>query len=159
MKNKLKPLILIAFCFANFQLVSQSDSCATEPLDSASFEAQPWFGNNDYLLDLLDSLGYWDGQNILFENLPVEGGFDIGAKIWIPIKAWVYRNDNGTGGATIEQVEESIRQLNDVFSGRYNNNGQAHPHTMIQFYLTCNITFLSPCWCYHRHGKVKDTSL
>jgi hypothetical protein len=43
----------------------------------------------------------------------------------------------------VHDVEAKIRKLNDVFSGRRNEFGQAHPHTMIQFYLVCEITYIN----------------
>ncbi|MCG9881835.1 MAG: hypothetical protein MH472_14665 [Bacteroidia bacterium] len=135
-----KPKYILIFLFlllATQQLDAQTDSCSTVPLDSVSFESQPWFGNNEYLIDLLDSLGYGSGENLN------NGGFDSQVKYWIPIRAWVYNDDSGTGGATVQEVEKRIHELNDVFSGRFNLNGNAHPHSMIQFYLACDITYIN----------------
>ncbi|MBX2986235.1 MAG: hypothetical protein KF882_09755 [Bacteroidia bacterium] len=68
---KMKKCFFLTFLFGLFvQTNAQTvNSCGAEPLDSASFEEQPWFGNNEYLLNLLDSLGYWQGQNLMFEDL------------------------------------------------------------------------------------------
>lgn len=41
-------------CSYTLQLNAQN--CQTEGLDSSSFEAQPWIGNNQMLYDLADSV-------------------------------------------------------------------------------------------------------
>jgi hypothetical protein len=47
----------------------------------------------------------------------------------IPIRAWAYREDNGTGNITLNQLNQIITNLN----ARY------HTYTNIQFYLLCNV--------------------
>lgn len=117
--------------------------CGTPPMDSASFVNKPWYGNNQYLLDKLDSLGYgWQQGGVQNKTSIAEGGFEQ-ILYWVPLKAWVYNDDNGDGGISQSQVEASIRRLNAFFAGRINNFGQAHAHSQIQFYLKCNVTFIN----------------
>lgn len=134
---------LLAFCFfmlAVSNLRAQtSRTCGILPMDSATFVNKPWHGNNQFLLDLNDSIGYPTANPKNGSN----DGFDTQTVYWIPIKAWVYNDDNGNGGISHVEVEESIRSLNRHFSGVKNTTGQAHPHTLIQFYLKCNISYLN----------------
>lgn len=53
--------LIVCFCMNAAQ---GQNGCGTEPLDSASFEEQPWVGNNQYLLDLLDSMGF--GNSVIY---------------------------------------------------------------------------------------------
>jgi len=53
MRIILLSLVFISLCFNPHFSMAQ---CATEPLDSASFESQPWFANPAYLINLRDSL-------------------------------------------------------------------------------------------------------
>ncbi len=134
-------LFYLIFTFLLFPSLAKSqpyNSCGTVPMDSANFENQPWYGNNQFLLDLVDSV---HNSRPLPKNL-VEGGFDSQAVYWIPVKTWVYNGNDGSGGLDLAQVETSIRTLNENFSGITNITGNAHPHTMIQFYLSCNISYI-----------------
>lgn len=57
---------------SSFDMLAQE--CQTQPLDSINFEAQPWFGNNQMLYDLADSVSQ---LAISIENTSgYEGGFD-----------------------------------------------------------------------------------
>lgn len=47
-----RAILLLAICFC-INAAQGQEGCGTEPLDSTSFEEQPWIGNNQYLLDLL----------------------------------------------------------------------------------------------------------
>lgn len=47
----------------------------------------------------------------------------------IPIKAWIYRNNNGTGNISMGQVYQLVNYLNDIFER----------NTNISFYLLCDI--------------------
>lgn len=73
-------LVLISLYFnPNFSMAQ----CATEPLDSASFESQPWFANPAYLTNLRDSLTlvHQSDSGITlnkstFDLSNINGGFD-----------------------------------------------------------------------------------
>ncbi len=114
-------------------------SCGTPEMDSLVFLSKPWIGNNQFLLDIADSVGY--GQSAVPKS--ASGGFDPQGAYWIPVKAWVYNDNNGNGGIVEAEVEESIRSLNEYFAGEVNNNGNAHAHMMIQFYLRCSIEYVN----------------
>lgn len=142
--KKLLFLILVVLITSN--LFAQSPyQCGTPPMDSVSFMNKPWVGNNQFLLDLVDSVNV--------ENPPseakhqgvslIEGGFDSEVVFWVPVKAWVYNDDNGVGGMGEHRVAESIKRLNEYFAGDIDDNNEAHPHSQIQFYLKCNITYVS----------------
>jgi len=49
-------LLSLVFISLYFNPHFSMGQCATEPLDSASFESQPWFANPAYLINLRDSL-------------------------------------------------------------------------------------------------------
>lgn len=108
-------------------------------MDSTTFVNKPWIGNNQFLIDIADSVGYGNQAIPKSES----GGFDPIAVYWIPVKAWVYNDNNGTGGIDEAEVEESIARLNEFFAGEVNDNGNAHSHTLIQFYLRCSIGFIN----------------
>lgn len=71
-----------------------------------------------------------------------EGGFDEQVIYWIPVQVMVYRNSHNPHSPP-DSVMEAIRLLNAQFSGLQNITGQAHPHTKIQFYLKCGISYYS----------------
>lgn len=95
--------------------------CDTNEIDSTIFLSKPWIGNNQILIDIADSI------DALITPVPKSGTgvFDPQAIWWIPIKAWVYNDDNGDGGITEAQVENSIRRLNEYFAGTVNNTGNS----------------------------------
>jgi Secretion system C-terminal sorting domain len=86
----------------------------------------PWYGNNKYLESLLDSIGYpSNAQRIV--------GLD---RVWfrVPIKFWVYRFSNGTGGPSISDLQIYIDNLNRM----YNELND----TKIGFYMKCEIGYV-----------------
>jgi hypothetical protein len=86
----------------------------------------PWYGNNKYLENLLDSLGYpSNAQRIV--------GLD---RVWfrVPIKFWVYRFSNGTGGPSNQDLQIYIDNLNRM----YNELND----TKIGFYMKCEISYI-----------------
>lgn len=98
--------------------------CFTRSLDSLEIEAQPWFGNNQYLYDFMATSDYSGGTEC--SNCRVNT-----AEYRVPINAYLYHRDDGTndpGDLTIEEIEQVIRQVNLLYE----------PHG-IQFYLNCNI--------------------
>ncbi|MEJ7821743.1 MAG: hypothetical protein WKF85_05435 [Chitinophagaceae bacterium] len=68
-------------------------------MDTTEFVELPWFDNNQFLENFLDSIGY----------PPAGRGYRIvGAPrvtFWIPIKFWIYRDDNGNGGPDLRQLQ------------------------------------------------------
>lgn len=113
--------------------------CGTLPIEDA-YLRDPFYGNSKALLDILREVGY-DMPEDYLENLDTYGNYigrnkDYGNKASapvlreIPIKAWVWRNYNGSGNISLSQVNQVIDGLNQLFS----NN------TNIRFYLLCDIT-------------------
>ncbi len=96
--------------------------------DSTEAETLPWFGNNQYLNNFLDSIGY----NSTATNRIITS--DI-AKYKVPIKFWVYRRSNGTGGPNLQQLQNYIDNLNRVYN--------VENRTLIGFYLRCDIGFIN----------------
>src|SRR4030095_9132636 len=92
---------LMGSCFARGQ---EDSTCLTPEMDSTEFMQQPWFDNNDYLESYLDSIGYPPdgGGNRIVNNV----------KFWIPVKFWIYRYDDGTGGPTMVQIQRLLDNLN-----------------------------------------------
>jgi hypothetical protein len=91
------------------------DMCGTVELSQKKIEKLPWYGNNQYLYNLLDSSGYFDKrfshEKVLYR---------------IPVTFWVYRNNDGTGGPPESELREMMINLNMPY---INNN------TGILFYL------------------------
>ncbi|NTS42504.1 pre-peptidase C-terminal domain-containing protein [Flavisolibacter sp. BT320] len=84
---------------------------------------------NDMLETFLDSIGYPSevSTNRIIGRPQV--------RYWIPIKFWIYRDDNGNGGPTPVQIQRLMDDLNFRFN--QNNN------TMIGFYQKCEPSFIN----------------
>lgn len=95
--------------------------------DTTELESLPWFGNNQYLENFLDSIGYPSASNRIV-------GLDR-VRYRVPIKFWVYRRTNGTGGATMENIRDYMNNLNRVYN--VDNN------TWIGFYMKCDVTVIN----------------
>lgn len=110
-----------------FSQAQEDSTCLTPEMDSTEFMAQPWFDNNNYLETYLDSLGYppAGGGNRIVNNV----------KFWIPVKFWIYRYDDGTGGPTMVQIQRLLDNLNR----QYNQNN----NTWIGFYMKCDPIFVN----------------
>lgn len=109
-------------------LTTDSLGCGTEERDSLEFENLPYFNNNDYLEDLLDSLEYPGIEDLLGKNYA-----DYPTRYWIPIKFWVIRNSAGTGGATELQIRKLMNDINEIYR---------ESNTLIQFYQQCHIGYI-----------------
>ncbi|MBA2629049.1 MAG: T9SS type A sorting domain-containing protein [Rickettsiaceae bacterium] len=116
------------------------DNCGTKTIENG-YLWDEFYGNNQQLLDILLKHDVNIDQNYL-ENLEgvnetpflEEGRFAAASPIYyIPVKAWIYRNNNGTGNISTGQVQEVITQLNDLYSS----------NTNIHFYLICDISIIN----------------
>ncbi|PIY08756.1 MAG: hypothetical protein COZ18_10650 [Flexibacter sp. CG_4_10_14_3_um_filter_32_15] len=119
-------LILILFVLGTNLSFAQKENdperaCGTHNMTDQEMEALPWYGNNQYILDYLDSL---EGNS----NMRVERVFD-GYKV--AVQAWVYRKDDGTG--TVPEDSDIMNLLN-VANEILKANG-----VQVQFYLLCNV--------------------
>lgn len=96
------------------------------------------YGNNQKLLDIIAEEnipvpeGYYEYLGI--EN-PVEKSRAAAepGKVYIPIKLWIYRNNNGIGNINSFHAYQMINSLNTIFA----NN------TNLVFYLLCDISFIN----------------
>ena len=125
----MKSILTAIFVIISFFTYAQTnDKCLTAEMDTTAFENLPWYDNNDYLENYLDSIGYpTSNVSNRIVGLPV--------RYWVPVKFWVYRNSLGIGGPDARQ----IRLLMDDLIRRYNQTN----NTMIGFYLKCAITFVN----------------
>jgi len=74
-------------------------------MDSATFINTPYYGNNQYLLDLLSDL------DINFESS--NKVFNEEVLFRIPIKLWVHRNGS-EGGIDLDRILDMITTLNEI---------------------------------------------
>ncbi|WP_416864896.1 MAG: T9SS type A sorting domain-containing protein [Imperialibacter sp.] len=126
----LKPLsVLTPNASVTYDAIS-GDTCGTQDIDNTAFYQLPWVGNNQYLDDLLDSVGWpFDPVDPAYRVEP-----NTVVKYRIPVAFWVYHRNDGSGGITDNQVKELIDKLNDDF--RENGTG-------IRFYLLCLPTHIN----------------
>lgn len=126
----------------SFQITSsiKSTSAACGSIASPdSWKKDKYFGNNEELV-----------KNLLRHKVNIDSNYldlleknDQSAKMTsesmfshestpflIPIRAWIYREDNGTGNITLNQLNQIITNINNRF----------RTYTNIQFYLLCNVT-------------------
>lgn len=125
MKKGLFILLLNAVMLVSYSQSPDTLECTYPDMDTTELEALPWFGNNDYLVDFLDSIGYPGPQARIVDNV----------RFWIPVKFWVYRNSMGTGGPTLANLQTYIDNLNRFFN-QLNN-------TWIGFYMKCDVTYIN----------------
>lgn len=119
-----------------------NNDCGTVGIDSTAFENLPWFGNNAYLEYFLDSIGYNNNTSNATNRIVYS---DV-AKFKVPIKFWVYRNNNGLGGPTLRQLQNYIANLNRFFT--------IDNRTLIGFYMKCEIGFIDD----DNHTNVDNTN-
>jgi len=113
--------------------------CDAPDRDTTELEALPWFGNNQYLENFLDSIGY---PPAAASNLVI--GLNQ-VRYHIPIKFWIYRNSAGFGGPNMEQIQDYMRNLNHFFN--------TANHTLIGFYMKCEIGYIDD----DNHLEVSDS--
>lgn len=127
-KYILTSLSLLFINFAIAQIDTTNRGCSTPDIDTTEFQQLPWFDNNQFLENFLDSIGYpaaGSGNRIVGD--PV--------RFWIPIKFWIYRDDNGNGGPTQFQIQRMIDKLNRIYNQQNN--------TLIGFYMKCEPTYIN----------------
>lgn len=115
---------LMLNCFSQTYQIIDNDA---DDRDTTELESLPWFGNNQYLNNLLDSMGYPSSADRIVGSDRV--------KYRVPIKFWVYRRSDGTGGPNLQNLQTYIDNLNRIYNT--DNN------TWIGFYLLCDIGFIN----------------
>ncbi len=79
-----------------------SETCGTEPVDSLAAISQPYYGNNQFLINLADSV-----EAGSCSTCRVTGG--LAPEVFrIPVKVWMYRTNEGLGGLANDRVERLI---------------------------------------------------
>jgi len=114
MKYCLLPLLLLT----PITILFSQDTDYDEYLDDQEFEKLPWYGNNQFLYDFLDSIHY--DENCLEDN---------NAYLHIPIKIWMYMDHDQ--GVFSRKAKTMVSELNYFFD--LNNVG-------VRFYLHPGIT-------------------
>lgn len=125
---------------AQLDIASKYDMCGTVTPENSHIN-DPFYGNNQALVDLLIENGVNISENYLnelddrgnYKKSNLERFSSESTVYFIPIKFWVYRNNNGTGNVNTTQIQEVIDELNDIFE----------PVTNIQFYRLCEISFIN----------------
>ena len=111
MKKQL--ILLITLIFFSVLVYGQEDTtnqqCLTTDMDTTEFKNLPWFDNNQFLEDFLDSIGYVSGVGNRIIGVPR-------VTFWIPIKFWIYRDDNGNGGHTLREIRSMMDNLNRLYN-------------------------------------------
>lgn len=130
----MKNFILIIICSFSFNIgIAQIDTtgneCSTPDIDTTEFKQLPWFDNNQFLENFLDSIGYPAAG---LGNRIVEAPR---VRFWIPVKFWIYRDDNGNGGPTQFEIQRMIDKLNRIYNQQNNS--------LIGFYMKCEPAFIN----------------
>lgn len=121
--TKLLPNTRITPSGATSDNWSEPDFCTTDDMDSTEFKQLPWYGNEQYLEDLLDSIGYPSGG-------PVARVEQAGVRYRIPVVFWVYNNSAGT------DITPDDREIRDAIE--HVNADHRNSDTGFRFYLPCN---------------------
>jgi hypothetical protein len=133
--NFFKVVIIAGFfILSSYSLLfSQEIECGTLPKTDEEMQALPWYGNNKYLEQLLDSINFYEpnplyyGETGLINEVPQ-------SNYKVPIQFWIYRDSNGNdNGMNETYVQSRIDELNEF----YLNTG-----TQIQYYSTCEIKYI-----------------
>lgn len=120
-----KYFLTISFLFCLQTIIAQTNNlynpCGTEEIDSTEFKQLPWFDNNPFLENFLDSIGYPAANNTTNR---IVGAPSV--RFWIPIKFWIYSNTNNPNQT---QIQTMLDKLNNLYNVQNN--------TQIGFYLKC----------------------
>ena len=87
---------------------SEPDYCTTIDMDTTEFKQLPWYGNEQYLENLLDSVGY--------PSPCPTCRVEVGVRYRIPVVFWVYNNSAGTdrrGVPEDDDIRETIDRVNE----------------------------------------------
>jgi hypothetical protein len=120
-------LLMMATGFG--QTTTEPD-CGTPERDTLELETLPWFDNNQYLENFLDSIGYNNMSG--GGNTRIIGPNQV--RLRIPVKFWVYRRADGSGGPNLANIRDYMDNLNRAFN--------VDNQTLMGFYIRCEVTFI-----------------
>lgn len=126
-----KLTFLFLFLLLPFFMTAQEPDtailCDMPPIDSNIYDSWPWVGNNQYLLDLVDSIENGGMQKPGRETLKTTATNN--QMLNIPVKAWIHcGNNRTTNNMTDWGIEYYLDAVNKIHS---NNN------SIIRFYMMC----------------------
>lgn len=122
---------IILICLVT-QIV-QAQFCKSVYLDTSIIQRLPWYGNNEYLNAMLDSVGYHKTPNQLGAN--ARGTSSATFRYMVPLQVTIYRNNDATNAAITEARVATIVELI--------NQRMANENTRIHFFLTCAIRYVN----------------
>lgn len=132
MKSTITYLIFLLMPVMAF---SQPESaCGTADIDTAHFMNEPYWGNNQFLDNLVDSL-----ENTVIpasiSDAAATGVSTVNELYHLPVKAWVYTEGDGSGTFPDRgKVEDLINGMNLTLR----ENGVS-----IRLYLLCDISYIA----------------
>ncbi len=103
---------------------SEPDYCTTPDMDTTAFKQLPWYGNEEYLDNILDSVGYPPPD-------PVVRVEQVGVRYRIPLVFWVY--NNGAGTDQNMPGDDDIQITVDSVNAIHRRSG-----TGFRYYIPCN---------------------
>lgn len=121
-----KIIILVTISILSYNIsaqIIQEEGCSTDESINFRLKKQPWVSHNEYLYQILDTIGYYSGT------------FDYDNCLYrVPIKLWVYRGDDRIGGATDAEIKKIIQDANHY--NLQNNTG-------FLYYLVPEISYIN----------------
>lgn len=127
-------LPLLTAIFYNYSFAQEVEGgCSTEDADSSIVANFLWYGNNEWLIQYVDSI------EAPFNCTNCRFGDGLSRTVYqIPVNAVVYYN-NSYPNLSYAQVEEYINGVNEIF--RQNK-------VLIHLYLRCNIKRINSSKAY-----------
>lgn len=127
--SELLWIICLLFVILLNSKTVRGQDCVTADRDTTEFTELPWFDNNAYLDNLRNGLGYPLNDPDPCNRCRVEPNSVV--RYRIPVKIWVYRDNNGNGGPNELQIQAMLDYVNDQ---------HRQLRTGIRFYLKCGIS-------------------
>lgn len=130
MRPFLVPVVFSIAC-ASF-LKAQSVECATSvtAADSSWLRQLPWFGNNAFLLNFLQS---YHAQQKTSRITDLACGGTVPAQLRIPVRSVIVKRSDSTGSIEAHETDWIIRQMNLTLQAN---------QTSIQFYQICDPIYI-----------------
>jgi len=104
-------LIVFLFTFLHPTTIKSQflndEFCGNKEILSLDYRKKPWKGKNQFLFNYLKKIGYKESVDSI--------------RFLVPVKFWLYRNNDGSGGVTDKEVKGFMDSLN--FFHKMNNTG------------------------------------